>query len=289
MRTVEYAPGRRADVFVHAARPTILLWHGMQTDARAAVRPLAGLLAGHGAAVVVPDWNSHAHDGGRADLLGSLEYTRQRADGADIVLVGWSLGGAAAAALTLDAAHFNVILAHTVCLAGAFTAPDPISGRLVTDRLSADHIGTPFTLLHGLADDVVPVRVSRDFAVSLERIGWPVELVELAADHGSIAGAVYDPVADRYEPATGGAPLSVATEVAARVASIISAAAPTEAATKHYNEDMKAAMPQTVWVTGCSSWYLGKDGLPELFPWTPQTHRELLRQPRLADFDVRTA
>ncbi|EUA06562.1 pyridine nucleotide-disulfide oxidoreductase family protein [Mycobacterium kansasii 732] len=69
----------------------------------------------------------------------------------------------------------------------------------------------------------------------------------------------------------------------------LSAAAPTEAATKHYNEDMKAAMPQTVWVTGCSSWYLGKDGLPELFPWTPETHRELLRQPRLADFDVRTA
>ncbi len=47
------------------------------------------------------------------------------------------------------------------------------------------------------------------------------------------------------------------------------AAAPTEAATKDYNESMKAAMPQTVWVTGCKSWYLGKDGLPELFPWTP--------------------
>ena len=57
------------------------------------------------------------------------------------------------------------------------------------------------------------------------------------------------------------------------------AAAPTEAATKEYNESMKAAMPQTIWVTGCSSWYLGKDGLPELFPWTPETHRELLRQP----------
>jgi len=25
-----------------------------------------------------------------------------------------------------------------------------------------------------------------------------------------------------------------------------------------------------------------------LFPWTPETHRELLRQPELADFDVRT-
>jgi cation diffusion facilitator CzcD-associated flavoprotein CzcO len=46
----------------------------------------------------------------------------------------------------------------------------------------------------------------------------------------------------------------------------IVAAAATEAATKQYNESMKDAMPQTVWVTGCSSWYLGKDGLPELFP-----------------------
>jgi cation diffusion facilitator CzcD-associated flavoprotein CzcO len=68
----------------------------------------------------------------------------------------------------------------------------------------------------------------------------------------------------------------------------VQATAPTEAATKEYNESMKAAMPQTMWVTGCSSWYLGKDGLPELFPWTPETHRELLRQPVLGDFDVRT-
>ncbi|WP_156687860.1 flavin-containing monooxygenase [Mycobacterium sp. Marseille-P9652] len=69
----------------------------------------------------------------------------------------------------------------------------------------------------------------------------------------------------------------------------VRAAAPTEAATKQYNEDMKAAMPQTIWVSGCNSWYLGKDGLPELFPWTPEAHHELLREPVLADFDVRTA
>lgn len=65
------------------------------------------------------------------------------------------------------------------------------------------------------------------------------------------------------------------------------AAAPTEVATKEYNEAMKAAMPQTIWVTGCNSWYLGKDGLPELFPWVPERHRELLHQPELADFDIR--
>jgi len=66
-------------------------------------------------------------------------------------------------------------------------------------------------------------------------------------------------------------------------------ASPTEAATKGYNEDMKAAMPRTVWMTGCTSWYLGKDGLPELFPWLPARHRELLRAPDVADFDVRTS
>jgi cation diffusion facilitator CzcD-associated flavoprotein CzcO len=69
----------------------------------------------------------------------------------------------------------------------------------------------------------------------------------------------------------------------------IVSAAPTRAATKDYNEEMKADLPQTVWATGCNSWYLGKDGLPELFPWEPVRHRELLRAPQLADFDVRTA
>jgi cation diffusion facilitator CzcD-associated flavoprotein CzcO len=66
-------------------------------------------------------------------------------------------------------------------------------------------------------------------------------------------------------------------------------AAPTDVATKEYAEEMKAAMPQTVWMTGCKSWYLGKDGLPELFPWRPERHRELLATPDPAHFDVRTS
>jgi cation diffusion facilitator CzcD-associated flavoprotein CzcO len=66
-------------------------------------------------------------------------------------------------------------------------------------------------------------------------------------------------------------------------------AAPTEAATKDYNEEMKAAMPGTVWSTGCNSWYIGKDGLPEVFPWEPVRHRELLAAPERSDFDVRIA
>ncbi|MGD1239179.1 alpha/beta hydrolase [Mycobacterium seoulense] len=219
MRTVEYASGRLADVYGDPAEPTVVLWHGMQTDARAAFRPLAGMLADRGAAVVAPDWNSHADDGGRGDLLRSLDFARNFADDPDgIVLVGWSMGGVAAAALTLGG---DVQLAHTVCLAGAFMVPDPIFGRRVTDDLSLERVGTPFTLLHGLADDVVPVTASREFAEGLERVGWPVELVELAADHGSIAGADYDPVADRYEPGTSEEALRVAGEVAARIAATL--------------------------------------------------------------------
>jgi cation diffusion facilitator CzcD-associated flavoprotein CzcO len=69
----------------------------------------------------------------------------------------------------------------------------------------------------------------------------------------------------------------------------IVAAAPTEAATKEYNESMKAAMPATIWVTGCNSWYLGKDGLPENFPWIPERHRELMLDRDVTHFEVRTA
>lgn len=217
MQTVEYALGRLADVFGDPTQPAVLLWHGMQTDARAAVRPLAGLLAGHGVTVVAPDWNSHADDGGRADLLRSVEFTRERGSNR-IVLVGWSLGGAAAAALTLSTEHLELVLAHTVCLAGAFAARDPIFGRYVTKQLDPDHVGSPFTLLHGLADDVVPVTVSRDFAVALQRIQWPVNLMELAADHGSIAGAEYDAATDRYVPGEGEETQRIAGQVAAAIA-----------------------------------------------------------------------
>jgi dienelactone hydrolase len=210
------------DVFGDSSQPTVLLWHGMQADARAAVRPLAGMLADHGAAVVAPDWNSHADDGGRADLLHSLDFARNVvATDAALVLVGWSLGGCAAAGLTLDAARFDLSLAHTVCLAGAFMVPDPISGHPPTDMLSADRVGAPFTLLHGLADDAVPVAASRDFAARLEKVGWPVEVVELAADHGSIAGADYDARADRYVPGASEHSRQVGAEVAARIAATL--------------------------------------------------------------------
>lgn len=220
MQTVEYARGRLADLFGAPAQPTVLLWHGRQTDARAAVRPLAELLAGHGVGVVVPDWNSHAADGGRADLVRSVRFARELVEDRDgVVLVGWSLGGAAAAAMTIQAPRLGVRFSHTVCLAGAFMVGDPISGA----QLAVQPPGTdpaPFTLLHGAADDVVPVAASRTFARSLTQNGWPVELVELPTDHGGIAGATYDRAADRYRAAEDPGTLAIAADVANRIAAV---------------------------------------------------------------------
>jgi len=65
--------------------------------------------------------------------------------------------------------------------------------------------------------------------------------------------------------------------------------APSEVATKLYNEEIESALPQTIWASGCDSWYLGKNGLPEVFPWNPARHRELLRSPVVADFEVRNS
>jgi hypothetical protein len=95
---------------------------------------------------------------------------------------------------------------------------DPITGKPPAAELPSGRNRSPFTLLHGMFDAAVPVAASREFAGVLNRNEWPVELVELPADHGSIAGAAYDPVAGRYSAAGDRHILAVAADVAARIA-----------------------------------------------------------------------
>jgi dienelactone hydrolase len=221
VETVEYARGRLVDLFGEPAQPTVLLWHGSQANARTSVRALGELLAGHGLGVVVPDWDSHADDGGRSDLLRSVHFARTHVNDADsLILVGWSLGGSAAAGLTLHARDHGMQFGHTVCLAGAFNVRDPICGERPTE-LPSGAKPSPFTLLHGSADDAVPIGVSRGFASTLQHNGWPVDVIEIAADHGTIAGATYDPVANAYLAAEDAQSLAVAADVATRIAAIV--------------------------------------------------------------------
>jgi acetyl esterase/lipase len=94
---------------------------------------------------------------------------------------------------------------------------DPVTGKPLTRDLADSRDCSPFTLLHGVHDDVIPVRVSREFAANLRRAGWPVEMTELPTDHGAIAGAAYDATADRYAPATDPHALATADTVADRI------------------------------------------------------------------------
>lgn len=65
------------------------------------------------------------------------------------------------------------------------------------------------------------------------------------------------------------------------------ALAPTREATKRFHATLLEAMENTVWVTGCNSWYLDSDGVPNTWPWTARRFHREMRRPDLSDFDLR--
>ena len=61
---------------------------------------------------------------------------------------------------------------------------------------------------------------------------------------------------------------------------------PTAHATERFNAELRAAVPHTIWASGCMSWYIGKDGVPHPWPWTPERHREMLAEPLLEEWEL---
>lgn len=64
------------------------------------------------------------------------------------------------------------------------------------------------------------------------------------------------------------------------------AVSPTAEATDAYYRDLRAAIPNTVWDTGCHSWYHDAQGNVQLWPWTAKRHREMLSHPIPAHFEI---
>ena len=60
--------------------------------------------------------------------------------------------------------------------------------------------------------------------------------------------------------------------------------APTAEATRAFHERLLEAMKDTVWVTGCSSWYLDDDGVPILWPWTARRFHKEMRHPDFGEW-----
>ncbi|MSR13951.1 MAG: NAD(P)/FAD-dependent oxidoreductase [Gammaproteobacteria bacterium] len=64
------------------------------------------------------------------------------------------------------------------------------------------------------------------------------------------------------------------------------AIAPTFEATNAFLSELRGAMGNTVWATGCKSWYLDKTGSPEMWPFTFERFRDDMSRPRFEEYDL---
>jgi cation diffusion facilitator CzcD-associated flavoprotein CzcO len=62
---------------------------------------------------------------------------------------------------------------------------------------------------------------------------------------------------------------------------------PSEEATAHFDAQRAEAARNTVWYTGCRSWYLDDRGIPATWPWTFERFREEMAAPRLDAYEER--
>lgn len=64
------------------------------------------------------------------------------------------------------------------------------------------------------------------------------------------------------------------------------AMAPLATVTDKLDDELANSMDGTVWVTGCNSWYLDENGVPDTWPSTPARFREYLNSPKLEEFEL---
>jgi cation diffusion facilitator CzcD-associated flavoprotein CzcO len=62
--------------------------------------------------------------------------------------------------------------------------------------------------------------------------------------------------------------------------------APKEDATERFNKELVENMKDTVWTTGCASWYLDESGVPVSWPWTADKFRKDLENPKLYEYEM---
>ncbi|MBL6752163.1 MAG: NAD(P)/FAD-dependent oxidoreductase, partial [Nevskia sp.] len=67
-----------------------------------------------------------------------------------------------------------------------------------------------------------------------------------------------------------------------RCRAVVPAAEPT----RRFNQALREAMKGTVWLSGCKSWYLDKNGNPATWPWSFEQFVQDMRAPDLRDFEL---
>jgi len=57
-------------------------------------------------------------------------------------------------------------------------------------------------------------------------------------------------------------------------------------ATDRFEAQRVEAAKNTVWVTGCRSWYLDDRGIPAAWPWSFSRFQEAMTRPEPADYEL---
>jgi len=61
--------------------------------------------------------------------------------------------------------------------------------------------------------------------------------------------------------------------------------APSMTALDAYDERRRKAAAGTIWASGCKSWYIGGDGLPQVWSWPMEYFWEVMSQPDFGDYE----
>lgn len=159
-----------ASVTAQPGKPTLLVFHGNASSADRTLDWFAPLIA-QGYGVVAAEYRGYAGNPGRPDEAGLARdadafhaAARTQAGNGRLIVVGHSLGGGVAFGLALRQKLDALVTIGT--FTGLRAMAPKIARAFISDRYdnlaAVPRLDEPLFLIHGTADDVVPVQMGQE-------------------------------------------------------------------------------------------------------------------------------
>ena len=191
-----------AEIAPRPRKPTLLVFHGNASSAMSSLDWFAPLIAA-GYGVVAAEYRGYSGNPGRADEAGlardadAFYAEAKRLAGSDrVIVVGHSLGGGVAFGLAMRQKLDALVTIGT--FTGLRAMAPKIARSFIADRYdnlaAVPKLDEPYFLIHGLADDTVPVAMGQELhkAAFLARRDGFSAVIRGAGHHPD--GAVITPI-----------------------------------------------------------------------------------------------